>query len=63
MILVIFFREGFSQRFAVATLLEAQQRVSLMLLAGCLDLTAVVVDESREIVAYYDYGWTEVYRS
>ena len=44
----------------VRTIREAKEVVTALLRVGTRGLTAEVVDEDGEIVAYYDRGWRDV---
>ncbi len=44
-------------RYDVTTIREAREQVQAHLFAGWRNLTAEVVDEDGEVVAYYDRGW------
>jgi hypothetical protein len=46
-----------TMRYDVTTIREAREQVQAHLFAGWRNLTAEVVDEDGEVVAYYDRGW------
>ncbi len=46
-----------TMRHNVVTIREAREQVQAHLFAGWRNLTAEVVDEDGEVVAYYDHGW------